>query len=305
MTVAPKEKVFSLTKSATKSVIGRFQGTLGSRNSSDDYTLNVTRRGVFSASLTGLRDNAALQLRTNRGQVIARSNRPGRQSELIRRTLVPGTYFIRVSRSGGRTRYTLTISDNSNTSNPPTNPNPPINPFQNLWGVYRGSGITNIGTIDPLSGQLTSARSFQTSIVSEVTAPRSAGGVVETNPFSLSVGSSVAEIAANVEGAISVISALPFNFRGGFLLQYWSLQYSGNQISGTLINRDSGTALTINLFNSTMNFGLGLGIPFPYAMDTGTTLQGTLTPTELRIRIQGFDSGRTRLFVSDVVAQRT
>lgn len=320
MRTASKGKVSDLITPTSKNVIGTFKGVLGPRNSRDDYTLTVTRQGVFSASLTGLRNNAALQLRADNGRVIAKSNRPGRRSELIRRTLSPGTYFVQVSRSGGRTRYTLSLSDNSGNSPPtpvdplpapvdplpvPVDPPPTtVNPFQNLWGTYRGIGSTTIGTIDPLSGQLTSANTFQTTIVTEVSLPKAAAGIVESNPFNLSVNSSPAEIMANTEGAISVFSAIPFNFQGGFLLQYWNLQYSGNQISGTLINRDSGAALTANLFNSTMNLGFGFTVPFPYAMDTGTTLQGTLTPTEMRIKIQGLDSGRTRAFISDILVQR-
>lgn len=305
MQVVPMTSISNVSAQLrTRTIIGQFSGVLGKRNPSDDYTLNVTRRGVFSAALTGLRDNAALQLRASNGQVIARSTRPGRRSELIRRTLAPGTYFVRVLRDGSSTKYKLAIFDDSNASTPPINPTPPTNPFQNLWGNYRGVGTTTIGTIDPLSGQLTSVNSFQTSIIAEVSAPKTAAGIVETNPFSLLISSSPAEIAANVEGAFSVYSAIPFDFRGGFLLQYWNLEYSGSQITATLINRDSGTALTTNLFNSTMSFGSGFGITFPYSMDIGTTIQGTLTSSELRVRIQGFDSGRTRVFNADVVVER-
>lgn len=288
------------TRANSINVIGKFKGTLGRQNASDDYRLNVTRLGVFSAALTGLQDNASLQLRTQNGRVIARSNRPKRRAELIRRSLNPGTYFVRVLRNGGRTKYRLTISEESSSTTPVT----PTNPFQALWGTYRGTAVTTIGKIDPLSRQFTSVNTFQTSAVGEVTAPKSAGGVTESNPFSLSLGASPAEIAANVEGAVSIFSAIPFDFRGGFLLQYWSIQYSSNQINATLINRDSGTALTTNLFNSTMSLGFGLTTPFPYAMDVGTTLTGTLTPSEIRVRIQGLDSGQTRAFVSDIVAQR-
>lgn len=317
MTVSLKRAVSSTSvRSAARGVIGRFNGTLGPRNLSDDYTLTVSRRATFSASLTGLQSNAALQLRTRDGRLIALSNRVGRRSELIRQRLAPGRYTVRVLRINGRTPYSLVVSDNSSVPTPPPPiptppppiptppPPPPGNPFRDLWGTYRGTGTTTIGILNPFSGQFSSVNSFQTNIIAEVTAPRTAGGIVESNPFSLFVGSSPAEIAANAQGAISVNSAIPFNLRDGFLLQYWNLQYSGNQLSGTLVNPDSGTALTTNLFNSTQDLGVGLSIPFPYQMAVGTTLQGTLTPTELRLRIQGADTGQTRAFVTDLVVQR-
>lgn len=288
----------------------RFRNSLSPQDPRDFYQFSLGSSSRINLSLRKLKANANVALLNGNGDQIDISKRRGRKNERIRTNLGPGTYFINVFRRGGKTSYQLKLKskpteDSTPAPNPLPEPSPPVNLFQNLWGVYQGVGVTSIGMIDPLSGQLTSAQTFQTSIVAEVAAPRSAGGITESNPFSLSINSSPAEIAANVEGAISVNSALPFSFRGGFLLQYWNLQYSGNQLTGTLVNRDSGTALTTNLFNSTMNLGLGLTTPFPYAMDVGTTIEGTLTSNELRVRIQGFDSGRTRVFVSDVVAQRT
>jgi hypothetical protein len=301
----------ALTNYRAKAVIGRFRGRLGGNNRQDDYTLTVSRRSSFSVSLTGLRSNADLQLRHSNGRLIARSNRPGSKPERIRRILEPGNYTVRVLRRRGNTRYQLTIADQSSSSlpnnsivNSPNNPIVPSNPFQNLWGEYRGVGITTIGKIDPLSGQLYSTNSFQTSIIADVGQPAAASGIAESNPFNFFVSSSPTEIAQNVEGAISIHSAIPFTFRGGFLVQYWQLQYQGNQISGTLTNPNTTIAAATNLFNSTRDLGLGLTIPFPYVMDTSTTLQGTLTANELRIRIQGLDTGRTRAFVADIVAQR-
>ncbi|WP_416669285.1 PPC domain-containing protein [Egbenema bharatensis] len=301
----------ALTNYRAKAVIGTFRGRLGGNNRRDDYTLTVSRRSSFSVALTGLRSNADLQLRQSNGRLIARSNRPGSRPERIRRILEPGTYTVRVLRREGNTRYRLTIADQSNSSlpnnsiiNSPNHSTVPTNPFQSLWGEYRGVGVTTIGKIDPLSGQLYSTNSFQTTIIANVSQPATAGGITESNPFNLFVGSSPSEIAQNVEGAISIHSAIPFTFRGGFLVQYWQLQYQGNQISGTLTNPNTAIAAATNLFNSTKDLGLGLTIPFPYAMDAGTTLQGTLSANELRIQIQGLDTGRTRVFVSDIVAQR-
>lgn len=77
-----------------------------------------------------------------------------------------------------------------------------------------------------------------------------------------------------------------------------------NQINVALVNRDSGAALITNRFNLTLDLGLSSNTPFPYAMDVGKTLTGTLTPSEIYVRVQGFDSGQTRAFVGNIVAQR-
>jgi hypothetical protein len=116
--VSPKN-----VRSAARIVLGNFTGVLGRNRRIQDFTLSVVRQGAFSAALNGLRNNAALELRTAGGQLLARSNRRGRSPEFIQRTLAPGNYVVRVLRVSGNTRYRLQISEIS-TVNPITTSNP-------------------------------------------------------------------------------------------------------------------------------------------------------------------------------------
>jgi hypothetical protein len=311
------EKSFSrLTSSSTRGVVGDYSGAVNLNKRKSDHRFTLTQRSKISVALTGLRADADLLLRSSGGRVIARSRKPGSKSEFIRRTLEPGTYSLRVVRYSGGTNYRLVVSDEANSTSLPTAPAPspttptplptappvtPANPLQSLWGKYRGVGNTTIGTYDPLSGQLIGANSFKTNIAGTIASPKSAGGLIEDNPFNLSISSPAAAITQS--GEFSMFSALPFNFQGGYLLQYWKLQYEGNQIIGKLVNTGVAESLAINSFNATQNFG-SFSTPFPYTMGTDTILQGTITSNEIRVRIQGFDTGKTRFFSSEVIAQR-
>ncbi len=141
----------------SKNLLGQFKGTLGQSNHSGSYSLNVSRRGRFSASLTGLRADAALQLSTQAGRVLARSDRSGKRSESIQKTLKPGVYLLRVLQRQGKTNYTLSIRGQPNTGQ--VNP-PAINLFQNLWGEYRGVSVTTTGLVDRVTGQFTDGAMF-------------------------------------------------------------------------------------------------------------------------------------------------
>ncbi|NJR59139.1 MAG: hypothetical protein HC769_09970 [Cyanobacteria bacterium CRU_2_1] len=52
MAISTKPNPVAPFDRSAKAVLGTFRGILSQRNTSDDYTLTVTRRGRFSASLT-------------------------------------------------------------------------------------------------------------------------------------------------------------------------------------------------------------------------------------------------------------
>lgn len=169
---------------------------------------------------------------------------------------------------------------------------------------YRGSATTTLGQIDPSTGRVinSTVRSSRTGATAEVANPRVAGGVRESNPFSLSLSSSSAEVTGLKEGAFTMNSALPFNFRDGFLLQYWNLRYSGNQLSGQLTNTGTQFALATNLVNVR-----GAIAPDQITMNRGTTITGRITTNSIQVKIQG--TGVTLLsgqyaFVIDAVLSR-
>jgi hypothetical protein len=283
------------TSTAT-ALLGKFTGTLGSSNRRDDYSLIVSRRGRFSASLTGLKADAALQLVSEKGRVLAQSDRLGRRSESVQKTLNPGTYSVRVLRRTGRTKYVLSITDESSQSNPVANS------FRNLWGEYHGTSVTTTGLVDPLSGRfIDGPKSFRTNITARIKARISARGSVETNPFNLSISSSALDLGNATLGAIAVYSALPDT--QNILRQAWSLKYNGNRISGTLTSSFSlSNPSAPNYFFADTYIG-GVRSFFSSPMNAGTTLQGTLVPNRLQIRLQGL-SGTSRVFVIDITARR-
>lgn len=288
--------------SLTKSSLGKFIGTVGQSNRSDDYSFTVSRRGRFSASLTGLQANAALQLLSKGERILAQSDREGQRSELIQKTLRPGTYVIRVLQRAGRTNYTLSVTDNLRPSTLPINPIPSINLLQNLSGEYRGTSVTTTGLINPASGQFTDGpKSFQTNITARIRAPIAVGSAVESNPFNLSISSSVADLSNAALGAIALYSALPNSQNA--LGQSWSFQYKGDRVSGTLTNPNNISRPSAPNYFFADSFIFGVRSFLASDMNASTTLQGTLTANELRLRLQG-SSGNLRTFMIDIAAQR-
>ncbi len=133
------------------------------------------------------------------------------------------------------------------------------------------------------------------------------GNQVETNPFNLSISSSGLDLGRGTPGAIAVYSALTNS--QNLLGQSWQLQYSGNQIRGTLANANNDLTPPFNASAPNYLFAgpvmLGSAPLFLASdMNAGTTLQGSLTSQELRLRLQG-RSGNVRVFVIDIVAQRS
>jgi subtilase family serine protease len=74
----------------------QFRDAIGARDPNDYYRLRLSRSSYLSVSLSQLSANANLELLSKRGNVIQRSAKSGTRSEFIRRTLDPGTYYLRV-----------------------------------------------------------------------------------------------------------------------------------------------------------------------------------------------------------------
>jgi hypothetical protein len=74
----------------------RINNRVGGSNLNDYYRFRFSSRANFNLALRGLAANADVALLNQAGQVIKRSVKPGGQSEVIRQTLDPGVYFIRV-----------------------------------------------------------------------------------------------------------------------------------------------------------------------------------------------------------------
>jgi uncharacterized protein YkwD len=77
----------------------------------------LNQHSSLNLSLSGLQANADLALVNKRGKVISRSARPRQNNETIAQTLAPGTYYVRVNRQQGATRYQLTVDVNAASQN--------------------------------------------------------------------------------------------------------------------------------------------------------------------------------------------
>lgn len=185
---------------------------------------------------------------------------------------------------------------------------------QGTRAVFAGVAATAIETLDPLSGQSLGVQQFQlpTSVIFD--SPRSAGGITESNPFSLVVAP--ADPAA--AGAIEVWSSLPANVPADptvpdlipgddVLFQYWSLQtdQSGTQFQGQLVNTHIAEAVALNLVNAPTQIAPGIPpIPFPKPMIEGTTLQGTTDGQTVQMAVQGATVDGANPFASQIQATR-
>jgi len=76
------------------------QGNLGSDNTNDYYSFNLTNRSSFELALNNLSDNADVKLLNENNLVVASSSRRNIQDETIKRVLNAGTYFIEVHQAG-------------------------------------------------------------------------------------------------------------------------------------------------------------------------------------------------------------
>ena len=85
---------------------------VGITDSNDYYRFYIEDDQNFRLSLTGLSDNADVQLLNSSGALVAESDEYGTNSENLQAQLLAGTYYIRVhpSYSNDNTSYSLTLS---------------------------------------------------------------------------------------------------------------------------------------------------------------------------------------------------
>jgi uncharacterized protein YkwD len=86
-----------------------YRGIVEASKPTHYYRIRLNQRSSLNLSLSGLQANANLALVNRRGKTISRSSRAGQSNETITQTLSPGTYYVRVNRQQGATRYQLTV----------------------------------------------------------------------------------------------------------------------------------------------------------------------------------------------------
>ncbi|MDX2214640.1 MAG: PPC domain-containing protein [Oculatellaceae cyanobacterium bins.114] len=263
---------------------------VGRRDVVDVFKFQLGSRGSLNIALSELTADADIQLLNSQGRQIVRSRRAGTLSESIRRVLNAGTYYVKVLRVTGNTNYLMQFSASLEPGN------------QNLWGTYTGTATSTIEVSDIFGDYVGTTR---TQIGTTVTIGRikQAGGVNESNPFNLSITASPG--SRNIEGAVELYSAVPYNIQGGFLAQYWTFQLNGNRLSGSLTNTYAAQSLNANFFNSRREVSQNFWNYWSYDIAAGTRIGGTVTATEIRLRISGNSTDGSRPFITDVVVSRS
>jgi uncharacterized protein YkwD len=89
---------------------GSYRGIVNDTNPSRLYRIRINQRSSLNLNLSGLKTNANLTLLNGTGSVIGRSARPGQSNESIAQVVEPGTYYVRVNRQQGMTRYQLSMA---------------------------------------------------------------------------------------------------------------------------------------------------------------------------------------------------
>ena len=87
-----------------------FSDWVGSDDTNDYYRFDLSQASSFALTLTGLSDNADVQLLNNSGAQVAISQAGGNTAESINSALAAGTYYVRVYPYSGNTTYNLTLT---------------------------------------------------------------------------------------------------------------------------------------------------------------------------------------------------
>ncbi|MBD2438635.1 ELWxxDGT repeat protein [Nostoc sp. FACHB-110] len=88
-----------------------FNDFVGNIDTTDFYSFNVTNRSTFSLTLSGLSDNADVDLYNSAGTIVQSASQTGNASENINTTLLAGTYYLRVRAiNTAETFYNLSLS---------------------------------------------------------------------------------------------------------------------------------------------------------------------------------------------------
>ncbi len=87
----------------------RYSGVINAANPERYYRLRLTQRSSLNLSLSGLSADADLALVNQAGATLSQSSRKGASRESLAQTVEPGTYYVRVNRQRGESRYRLNI----------------------------------------------------------------------------------------------------------------------------------------------------------------------------------------------------
>jgi hypothetical protein len=143
-------------------------------------------------------------------------------------------------------------------------------------------------------------KSYRYDVEVETGPPKNVGSVIEQNAFNLQVGTTT----MGGEGTFGISSAiLNVALQGApVLLEYWDFDYANNLIDGELVNTHIAESAAANQIYAWEDLS-GFVSVLLFFMDTGTTINGSLTADTADIQIDGQTTDGTRVFSIDIQAQ--
>jgi hypothetical protein len=114
-----------------------FRDSLRRKDKNDFYTFTLNRRSSFRLALSQLKSDLNVSL-IREGQVLLKSAKSKTKPEAIATTLAAGTYYVRVYRGRGESRYRLNLAA------------APV--FPSLATRLLSTGTAQIGAVDPSTG---------------------------------------------------------------------------------------------------------------------------------------------------------
>lgn len=207
----------------------------------DLYQFSVSNRSNFSTRLSGLKNNANLELLNQNRTVIAASRKPGKRSEAINSVLETGVYQLRVVRRGGNTTYRLKLAATAASAVPVPVPAPVPTPSIGLVST----ASAELGQFDRSIGTLTTLNS--TSVSFTDIARSSTGelfGVTMNSLYKLDANTG----AANLIGSLGASNVNALGFAAGDIL------YAAAGSGFYTVNTQTGAATLVatipNFFSS-------------------------------------------------------
>ncbi|MEO0406876.1 MAG: CAP domain-containing protein [Cyanobacteria bacterium P01_A01_bin.135] len=113
-----------------------FRDAVSRSDRTDFYQFRLNRSSSLTASLSQLSADANITLFNQSRKVVSQAKRPGTQSETLTANLSPGTYFLRVKRRRGKTRYRLNLTSR---------------PTADASGTFTPAAQTSLPSPQPLS----------------------------------------------------------------------------------------------------------------------------------------------------------
>ncbi len=89
--------------------VKKFRGSVGVADKVDFYSFTLSGKSSFNLALNKLKNNVDVSLLQGK-KVVARSSKGGTRPEAIATTLDAGTYYIRVNKKSGNSKYKLTLN---------------------------------------------------------------------------------------------------------------------------------------------------------------------------------------------------